>query len=391
MAHRKNDRYYDSRRSPSAKGGKRGSNLADYIMFGVTVVVILAVLLSWAARWINPATYGSLASLGLLMPLLFTANFLCLLYWVIRWKKMAFVPLGVFLLFSWGISMFFRPRFTKDYSEPAQDRSLVSVMTYNVRGMMEAVDRDAGTFVSSMDRIISAVDSLHPAILCIQEFQSTRDYPRRYFDEAMPNLHYRKVRYNIGGSDDHGWGVAIYSRYPIAASGHFDFEGTSNSIIWADIAVNQDTVRVFNAHLQTTSISAGDQEFIVNMGFVTDSTRSTKLKRVVGKLKDNYIIRAGQADTLARSIASSPHPVIVCGDFNDTPVSYTYRRVSKGLKDSFREAGSGYGYTYRGFFNMLRIDYILHSKSIECVEYTSPKFDYSDHNPVAVRLRLRGK
>jgi endonuclease/exonuclease/phosphatase family metal-dependent hydrolase len=240
-----------------------------------------------------------------------------------------------------------------------------------------------------MDNIISVVDSLRPSILCMQEFVTTAKNPSRHFEDALPYLAYNRVRYAAEPSGNPNVGVAIYSRYPIARSGHIDFENSSKSLLWADIAVRSDTVRVFNAHLQTTSISENDHEFIVNMDFVGDSTRTSKLRQMVGKLRNNFIIRAAQADSLARGIALSPYPVIVCGDFNDPPVSYTYRRISRGLRDSFREAGSGYGYTFRGFFNLLRIDYILHSKSIECVEYASPEFDYSDHNPVTASLSLK--
>lgn len=357
-------------------------------MFAVTLIVAVAVLLSLAARWINPASYGAMSALGLLMPPLFILNFICLLFWIIRWKKTAFIPLALFLITVWGISMFFRPALTLDHSDRSLDRSLVSVVSYNVRGMMAEADRKKRLFVSSMDSVIAAIDSLNPAILCIQEFQSTRDFPRQYFEHNLHNLHYAKVRYNIGGDGDHGWGTAIFSRFPIVKSGHIDFPETSNSVIWADLSVNRDTVRVFNAHLQTTSITASDEDYIVNMGFMGDSTRTTQIRKMLGKLADNYTRRAGQADTLARRIAASPYPVIVCGDFNDTPVSFTYRKISHGLKDCFRESGRGYGYTFRGFLNLLRIDYILHSREIECVEYVSPDFDCSDHNPVAVKMRI---
>jgi endonuclease/exonuclease/phosphatase family metal-dependent hydrolase len=387
---RKEATYYDRQRIRSAKkGSRRTFNVLDYIVLVVTVMVIVTILLSWAARWINPATYGAMVALGLVMPLLFIANLLCLLYWIIRWKIVALAPLAIVLIFLWGVNLYFKPHLTQSYADHSADRSLVGVMSYNVRGMMETIDHNRQNYVSSMDDIISIVDSLRPGILCLQEFQSTLNNPQHHFEDALPFLAYKRVRYIIESNDDLGWGVAIYSRYPIARSGNFVFEGSTNSVIWADIAVGVDTVRVFNAHLQTTSISATDQEFIVNMGFVGDSTRSSKFRQMVTKLRDNSAIRAAQADTLARNIASSPYPVIVCGDFNDTPVSYTYRRISRGMRDGFREAGSGYGYTFRGFFNLLRIDYVLHSKGIECVEYTSPDIDYSDHNPVLARLRLR--
>ncbi len=381
--------YYDAPRkeSGSTKNRRRWS-VVDFVMLAVSALIAAAVILSWAARMINPATYGIMSAMGLLMPAIFLANFLCLLYWIIRWRWGVFIPLAVFIVGVWGVTMFWRPQLTQDHTDRSRDRSLVSIATYNVRGMMREVDHERRKFVSSMDDVISAVDSLGAGILCMQEFQSTRDYPRRHFEEALPQYTHKRVRYNIGGAEDLGWGLAIYSKYPITASGHIDFEGTSNSVIWADIAVQRDTVRVFNAHLQTTSITASDHEYIVNMDFVGDSTRTAKVKRIIARMGNNYAIRAGQADTLAANIKTSPYPFVVCGYFNATPVSYAYRNIKKRLRDSFREAGHGYGHTYRGFFNTLRIDYIMHSRTVECVEYASPSFDCSDHNPVVVKMRI---
>ncbi len=319
-----------------------------------------------------------------------SANFLCLLYWVIRWRRGVYLPLVVFVAGLWGLTLFYRPALTQDHSDHSRDRSLVTAVTYNVRGMMRPIEGTSSGVRSSMVDVVAVVDSLRPDILCIQEFASTPENPSSSFEAALPVYHYKRIGFNIAGnSENHGWGNAIYSKYPIAASGHIDFDGTNNSILWADVAVRRDTVRVFCAHLQTTAIKASDERYIVDMDFVGDSTRTSRVKGMLGRLTQNYIIRASQADTLAARIASSPHPVLVCGDFNDTPASWAYRRISRGLRDSFREAGNGYGYTYRGFFNLLRIDYMLHSPSMECVEYLSPGFDNSDHNPVAVKLRIR--
>ncbi|MDR0907991.1 MAG: endonuclease/exonuclease/phosphatase family protein [Rikenellaceae bacterium] len=382
--------YYDKQQLHSVRKDPRGGfNLLDYVMLVVTVIVIVGVGLSWATQWINPARYGAMAALGLVMPLLFAANFVCLLYWIISWKKMAFAPLTVLVVFLWGVGLYFKPALAQSYADSSTDRSLITVMSYNVHGMVKPPETGGPrSFAPTMDNIIKAVDSLRPAILCMQEFVTTAKYPTQYFETAIPLLAYNIAHYNAASGENTDSGVAIYSRYPIVRSGHLDFAGSTKSTLWADIAVSGDTVRVFNAHLQTTSITDTDQEFIVNMDFVTDSTRTSKFRQMVGKLRNNFILRASQADSLALSIASSPYPVVVCGDFNDPPVSYTYRQISRGLRDSFREAGSGYGYSFRGFFNLLRIDYVLHSKSIECVEYTSPDLAFSDHNPVVSRLRL---
>ena len=90
---------------------------------------------------------------------------------------------------------------------------------------------------------------------------------------------------------------------------------------------------------------------------------------MIRRLTDSNILRAPQVDTLAQMVASSPYPAIVCGDFNDTPVSYTYRTITRNLRDAFCWAGRGYSHTYRGFFDMLRIDYVLCGEEFEPLSY----------------------
>ena len=344
---RKGENHRRKRTRSADEHGRRFS-FFDWLMLAVSMLVAAAVVVSWAAQWINPTIFGVFSTAGLFMPLFFVANLLCLLYWLIRWRWGVFVPLTIFATGIWGLSIFFKPEFTKDYTDFSGDRSLVSIATYNVRGMMAPIDGWHGRMKSSMGDVIDVVKSLRPDILCMQEFQSTRENPAEKFENALPNYHYKRLRYKIDRSagDDTGWGNAIYSKFPITDSGHIDFEGTSNSILWADVAVSRDTLRVFCAHLQTTAIKSEDEQYLVDMDFVADSERGSQMRRMAGKLTRGYVVRAAQADTLAARIASSPHPVVVCGDFNDTPMSYAYRRIKGDLKDSFREAGHGYGYTY---------------------------------------------
>ena len=99
-------------------------------------------------------------------------------------------------------------------------------------------------------------------------------------------------------------------------------------------------------------------------------------------------IRAKQAEILTNHIASSPYPVIVCGDFNDIPVSYTYRTLSQNLNDAFEKRGFGFGTTYSGNIPALKIDYILTAKRIKIFNCTILKVPYSDHYPMVSELGL---
>ena len=163
---------------------------------------------------------------------------------------------------------------------------------------------------------------------------------------------------------------AIYSRYPIIRASRMD---TLMNFVWADIVIkkdknNEDTIRVFNNHLHSTAIRRDDSNYIENHEYLEGDSLG-KVHSMVKRLTENNRVRAEQADTLAALVAASPYPVIVCGDFNDTPVSYTYRTVARKLNDPYRKVGRGYSHTYRGFFDMLRIDYIFYSDEFEALSY----------------------
>ncbi len=96
--------------------------------------------------------------------------------------------------------------------------------------------------------------------------------------------------------------------------------------------------------------------------------------------------RSRQVNVLAEHIEGCKHKVIVTGDFNDTPISYTYNRLTRKLSDSFKDAGKGIGSTYRGPLLGLRIDYVLHSAGLSAREYKTSDAGASDHHPVIVKF-----
>ena len=80
--------------------------------------------------------------------------------------------------------------------------------------------------------------------------------------------------------------------------------------------------------------------------------------------------------------------ILVCGDFNDTPISYAHRTVQGPLVDSFAESGQGMGITYNQNMFWFRIDNILHSKNMKSMNCTIDKVRYSDHYPLWCYLSL---
>jgi endonuclease/exonuclease/phosphatase family metal-dependent hydrolase len=130
-----------------------------------------------------------------------------------------------------------------------------------------------------------------------------------------------------------------------------------------------------------------EHSFFEEMTDPSDNEALEIMKNLSLSLKKGFVMRAHQAEAVKAQIDQSPHPVIVAGDFNDTPVSYSYRKIRKGLNDSFVKSGYGAGFTYKGNYPANRIDYILYDNNVESRYFEILKVKYSDHYPVAAYFR----
>lgn len=253
-------------------------------------------------------------------------------------------------LFS--VSSFYKIEFRRSYGEPAAERGEIKIMTYNARSFID----DNGA--NRLDSIAQIIRSINPDIVCFQEMGF-----RTLTDSVMEELKLYPMPRTLSRAH---LSPAIYSRYPMINVQRVD---TMKNFVWADIALREDTIRVFNNHLHTTAIRKEDEAYIETHKYLEDETPRQEVMGMVSRLTENNIMRAAQVDTLSEMVAASPYPTIVCGDFNDTPVSYTIRKITRDMKDVFREVGRGFSHTYRGFFDMLRIDYVLCSEEFTPISY----------------------
>ena len=249
----------------------------------------------------------------------------------------------------------------------------ITVMTFNVRSF----DIYANSSITHPEEeIISFLRKVKPDILCLQEiYTSPRTVPERKIISAL-GYPYHFISYNTSRSNGVRSGMAIFSRFPLKGKKVIRFEGTPNQTQYCEVLAGGDTLRIYNNHLQSTHL--GGQEFrLYNPSNENETIRD--VKNISLRLKDAYHQRARQVKILHDSIARSPWRVIVCGDFNDTPVSYTYHHLSRGLTDAFVESGKGFGKTYHGKVPSFRIDYILHDKKLRSTGYRTFHNTLSDH------------
>lgn len=332
------------------------------------IPAILAVGGFLASRF-HPARHVELQWLGLFLPLILGINIVFMLYWIWRRKFWFIIPLFAVLLNIPYLSGIIQWPFKQ--LKPA-GREL-SVATYNIQqgsaGDLSAISHEIAGFMHN-----EKID-----ILCLQEFPGTDETQLKLIAEIFGFLpHYR-----VHSPSPHSMHIALFSRYPILRSQVIVFPNESkNTAMWADLDIDGQIIRVFNNHLQTTNLNQNRIRSSDNI----DRTSSGMI-RLKDMMNENGVMRARQSDLIRTLIDESPYPLIVCGDFNDTPASYAYRKIKGNLEDSFRSCGKGYGYTYRYLRKLLRIDFVFYSRDVfRGTRYYSPELRYSDHKPVIVRL-----
>ncbi|MDR0510361.1 MAG: endonuclease/exonuclease/phosphatase family protein [Rikenellaceae bacterium] len=379
------DRYapYDRRPRKKKRIGGGLLRLADGILLAVTLPVALALALSYFSPHVDPNRTLLFAFAGLAAPALMLANIVALLYWAMRWRWWALVPLATLLAGPGCMMLTFRPSLLKTYPSASRDRNALTVVSHNVHGFLDPEHNQP-----CFRQTTALLASFAPDVLCIQEYQITPAMPADEVEAGLAALPQRRTFYKVSGHES-GFGLAIFSRLPVAGSQQIDFEGSTSCFMWADVVWWRDTLRIYNCHFQTTSIDAADKRFVTSLDFAQgDSIPVGRARSILAKLGRNFRIRAVEADSLAAMIHNSPYDVVVCGDFNDTPMSYSYHTIRGRLRDSFVEHG-GASNTFNGLYNIFRIDYILHSRSLATTGYENPVTGLSDHNPVAVTLKRR--
>lgn len=354
------------------------ATLFSIILLAITLSLSLALIIAYLTPHVPPSLFGQFTIVGLFTPILYFMVAVCTLLWVImrRWI-MALVFAVLLLPGVFYIGDFYNMAVMVDKQLPEDSREF-TIVSHNVRGFYN----DDGKRIVS-DYVDYLSKGTLPDILCIQEFpREARGIDK--IDSLFADR-YRGTYFVSEAVEGGEYVVRTYSRYPIIKSGSVAGQGRGTSH-WCDLVLNRDTVRVFNNHLYTMSITPDDSEDIARGKILQDGDR---MRSIVNRIADNSSIRASHVDTLRYIMDNTPYRQVVCGDFNDTPMSYVYGQLSENLYDTFVESGNGYGYTFRPMRGMLRIDYILRSEGFESQGYSADEsVTFSDHLPVMARLKI---
>lgn len=361
-----------------------------YLVLIPNIIVVLLLFFSVLAWWISPVKTNLFAYLGLGFVFILIANILFVVFWLVflKWRY-ALVSLVSLLLCSSPVLTYF-PIHRKAKNVPEES---VKVLSYNIRGFSWYNYKK-----ETQNPILSYIKESDADIICLQEFlliENSKSITRKKVERAFKDYPYRSyVRLkSIYNSDKFLYGLACFSKYPILSTTQVPIESRDNagSVVYK-IKVGDKVISVFNNHLESNRLTSEDRKLYENLFSANTNDRPSIDDIALNlrtKLGSAYVKRAVQADTLRAWIKRQESDgVIVCGDFNDTPISYTYKTVKGDLQDSFANTGFGAGITYNENHFWFRIDYILHSSNIKSYNCTVDKVMYSDHYPVFTYLKL---
>lgn len=343
------------------------------VLFGGAALMLVC----YASMYVNPAVFWPAALFTIAAYPIALFNLILFFLAVFGRSRAFWVPLLVLVpaAFMLNKQVSFAGFRNDEVNVPADDVTMVS---YNVGQFYLAQTEKKINSEEIRSRLLRSISEYDADIICLQEFRvASRDEIEELARLFFPGYQFRYyVQKNSMNSLS---GNITLSRFPISDSGVERFDGSANLAIYADLDVEGSPVRVYNCHFQSYSISTSglvksfveDREFALNTG---------------KKLRNSIVKRPKQVGQVLDNVASSPNEAIICGDFNDTPMSYTYNSLLKGRKDTFVEAGSGFGATYSVLWPLLRIDYVFVPESFSVLSHETPKLVFSDHYPVVARF-----
>lgn len=385
--------------------------LLNLIAFPATVVLGLLLMVSGFVPSISPATNSWLPLLGLAFPVLFLLMLFTFVYWLMQRKWRSLFALSCLLLNLGPMSLYVQWNDPKDKQKDVdiQEATLekeinvgtqtLKVVSYNAQlfGLYQdesSVDIVNTEYMPAMDSFLRVLKSQNADVVCLQEVYAKAGGLKSLarFLKAEAQLDYSQT-YTL--NNQRPYGMIVLSRYRIKRWQPISFgPNTGNMAMWVDIEIADEDalrkkarIRIYNLHLQSFRFAKKDY------AVMQKQTKQQQLdiegsKGIITRLRLGYQHRAEQVNAVKENMIACDFPKVICGDFNDIPVSYTYRQLCAGMKDAFCEAGRGLETTYKGSMPSFRIDYILFDNPMRAIRYNSFSEVPSDHKLIVSELQI---
>jgi len=341
---------------------KKKRHWLSRLSFGtVALVVSVLLMLGYLSVVVDPAKAWFFTLFGLLYPVVLPIALILFVWALFRKSAMRGLLLLALLPSIYFVSRYYQREGSDDATVPS-----LKVVSYNVGLFAHGKDADIPRLALA-DSTARYLNSLDADIICLQEFWlPLSEDPDRWIRKHFPGY---KSEYYVFTGKNGRFGNLTLSRRPLEGKGKDTFEHSTNLALYVDVQLDSTTLRLYNCHFESYNISLAGL-----------AKKDGAVEEAEAKMRRSITERPKQVSQVLKGMESRHS--IVLGDFNDTPMSYTYFRLLRGRKDSFTVAGKGLGTTHRAFWPFLRIDYILYPPELAAVTYkTDASIRYSDHFP----------
>lgn len=330
------------------------------MIYFINVIFAVLLLLSFTLPFLPPKTFSFLSVINLGVSFLILINGAFFLYWLLKLKRQFILSLLILLIgyFSFG-SLY---KFSK--STKVESSENMKIMNYNVR-LFNVYNWIPEAGIET--KIVDFIKTEAPDVLSMQEYHPHKNINLSFFKYKFEKLSGKKTKY----------GQAIFSKFPIINSGSIEFPNTANNAIYVDIVKGNDTIRIYNIHLESMRINAK-----------VESLKNENSERVFKKISTTFKMQQLQTELFLEHKKSCTYKMVICGDFNNTAFSYVYRKIKGNLNDTFKEAGSGFGRTHDFILFPVRIDFIFANDAFSINGFKAYNNHYSDHFPIMTTLSL---
>lgn len=358
-----------------------------HILYTVNIFTLLLFLFSAFSDRISPQIWLLPSFMGILFPFFLFINIAFFLLWLTSFQWKAVLGNAIVFLISWGsIHTYFPINATDTRTLP---KDAIKFMTYNVMGFAYKDHTP-----DKPNPIIEHINTENPDIICFQEYivyKNKQILNEFTIKKAFKNYPYKKIMY-FERDAEHDYGIAVYSKFPITASERINYQSTFNGSGLFYININNKKLAIINNHLESNRITQKDKEFYRSLRHgAIDSDKLGLLKQnIISRLKPAFIQRAIQADSISNKMKNiDADYILVCGDLNDTPISYARHKIQGNLIDAYTSTNRGPGISYNADYFWFRIDYIFHSFNIHSYRCKVGKtIKTSDHYPLSCYFTL---
>ena len=369
----------------------------------LNLFVVFLTGVAYAAPYVNPNEFWLPMMMGLAFPWLLLANLIFIGLWGVSRMKYWWYS-AVCILVGWthvsaiygttfwgnsnqeGLGTKLENRSNDTIGTKKSSPSRLRIMTYNISSLM--LERYSFKADGYRD-LDSFFFRENPDVLCLQEFASEdRVFDNQVKKSAFLQTYPYKTR--VGKN-----AVAIFSKFPVDSTDWLPInKNGGNGCTFVDIVPSpidfpQQKIRIYTVHLQSNEVS-GMADKIAQQGDLESKSTWMTMMRMIMRVRKASKQRVKEVEQIEAHVKTSPYPSVVCGDFNEVPVSYAYHHLSRERVDAFRAKGRGSGTTYLGNIPFLKIDYILADKRLAVLNSMIYKVPYSDHYPTGDDLDLSG-